>query len=591
MQSRYIALPSKRRNSFGNQARELAFAYGRPAVLAALTFWVLWTGFHLIRKIFDFYTPLPMWDYWRVVEQFNDYRSFHLAAFWRQHNEHRILFPEIAFALDIVLLHGRMLLPIALSTLSYVGTWIVLSGTVISDASLGPFIRVAATLSSALVAFWEGAASVLAVPFLLQWTLMQLAAAVALVGASKLRNPHSRKHLAAVIAACVVASYSSGNGLLVWPLVIAIAIAVRARKQSIAALGVAAVVAIAVYFVHYRVADASKAGNLVRSPLYSIEYVASYLSMPFGAMHSPAFSVKTGVWLCLAVFVCAATAAATRRLFSQSTVVLLGYFCFTFLTAILTAGGRMDPADQQFTAAHAFRYLSVPQMNWSASILLVFSVLSGLSSIRRYLPLLAGTTLLVLWDVFPKLSPWLGGVTSYLAEQQVATLELESGLHDTRWMRAKLFPDPAFADAMLARLKEQKLSIYYGGPNRYLGHPLASIGPVRPARAPGMIVSVVPVESGFQLQGWADQAQGKVPAALLVFADESGEIIGFGRQFPAGLPPVLASPNIPSSLAWVGFVPQRVRSTFVSAYVQAPGTARALYPLGEPVSLPKATPR
>ena len=156
--------------------------------MAALTFWVLWTGFHLIQKVFDYYTPLPMWDYWRVVEQLNDYRSFHLAAFWRQHNEHRIVFPEIAFALDMVLLHGRMLLPIALSSLSYLGTWLVLSGTVIGETSVAPFTRAVAILVSALVAFWQSAAGVLAVPFLLQWTLVQLAAAVALATASRLRS-------------------------------------------------------------------------------------------------------------------------------------------------------------------------------------------------------------------------------------------------------------------------------------------------------------------------------------------------------------------------------------------------------------------
>ncbi len=196
----------------------------------------------------------------------------------------------------------------------------------------------------------------------------------------------------------------------------------------------------------------------------------------------------------------------------------------------------------------------------------------------------------MLWDVFPKLSPWLGGVTSYLAEQQVATLEVESGLRDTRWMRAKLYPDTAFVEAMLARLKEQNLSIYYGGPNRYLGRPLASIGPIHSGgKVPGMIVRAVPVESGFQLSGWADQSSGRAPAAFLVFTDQSGQVIGFGRQFPAGLPPVLASPAIPSSLAWVGFISERTRATLVSAYVGAPGKAKAFYPLGDPVKIPHAT--
>jgi hypothetical protein len=103
-----------------------------------------------------------------------------------------------------------------------------------------------------------------------------------------------------------------------------------------------------------------------------------------------------------------------------------------------------------------------------------------------------------------------------------------------------------------------------------------------------MIVDATPVESGFQLSGWADQSGRKLPAAWLVFTDEWGEIVGFGRQFPGGLPPVLTSPKIPSSLAWVGFVSGRaLRSRLISAYVQAPGR-NIFYPLGQPVNIQTA---
>src|SRR5690349_7206315 len=87
--------------------RAFSCAYATPAILLTLTFWLAFNGFQTFHKVVEYYTPLPMWDYWRVVDHLNDYESLHWAVLWQQHNEHRIVFPEIAFALDMVLLHGR----------------------------------------------------------------------------------------------------------------------------------------------------------------------------------------------------------------------------------------------------------------------------------------------------------------------------------------------------------------------------------------------------------------------------------------------------------------------------------------------------
>ena len=307
--------------------------------------------------------------------------------------------------------------------------------------------------------------------------------------------------------------------------------------------------------------------------------------MPFGGMRTPGFGVKLGGCLIAAIGALTVIAARTRRLTSHPVAVLLAYVCFTLVTAILTAEGRMDTSDPTFTAARAFRYLSVPQMNWAASVLLLFAVVSPLPKARRSLPALASAVAVLLWIALPKLSPWLGGVTSYLTEQQVATLEIESDLRDSHWIGTKLYPDVAFVQAMLSRLKAHRLSVYYGPRTGYLGRSLASVASVRPdERVPGQIVDARPVESGVELRGWADRSGRKLPAASLLLTDASGKIVGFGRQFPAGFPPVLASPDIPSSLAWVGFISKGMRATLISAYVEAP-RGNIVYPLGQPMPI------
>src|SRR5690348_2582550 len=89
---------------------------------------VVWN--HAGRSIIRFHSPLPYWDYWSTVERIDQYRRFDLTVLWHQHNEHRIIFPELVFAIDYLLFRGREALPVVISALSYIGLWAVLSTAV-----------------------------------------------------------------------------------------------------------------------------------------------------------------------------------------------------------------------------------------------------------------------------------------------------------------------------------------------------------------------------------------------------------------------------------------------------------------------------
>ncbi len=104
-------------------------------VIFLLTAWLAFSWFETIHRILRYYNPLPTWDYWRVAESIQSYESFDFRILWRQHNEHRIIFPEIVFAADMLFLHGRELLPLALSFLCYFATWIVLAWAFWSESA------------------------------------------------------------------------------------------------------------------------------------------------------------------------------------------------------------------------------------------------------------------------------------------------------------------------------------------------------------------------------------------------------------------------------------------------------------------------
>ncbi len=553
-------------------------------VLTALSVWLLWNAAQTIGRVIDYYTPLPMWDYWRAVDHLPAYKTLHLAVFWRQHNEHRIVFPEIAFALDMLVLHGRMILPLVLSFLCYVATWIVLSFTVFADKTIDLKIRLAAILLAGVVALWQSAANVLGIPFLLQWTLMQLAVALTFFFLSKLRSRSSTATLLGTIAAAVVATYSSGNALLLWPLVLCVAVLVRIGKRDLLILTGAAAVTLGLYFVGYHFTGDLKLSNFIHHPVYSLEYIGAYLSMPFGGMRTPMFGVRLGLFACATVAVLFVVAARTRRALSPPSVVLFSYWVFTLMTAALTAGGRMDPTDQSFIAAEAFRYLTVPQMNWAVVILLLIWTLSEVRMIRQFMLVLVAGAGLFFFVAFAQLIPWLDGIANFFTEQQLAALTVEDGLHDTYWIKTKVFPNIQFFDNESQELKADRVSIYHRGLNRFLGHSKEEIGRVQTVPLSGMISQVLPVESGYQISGWVDTSKWRRPYTWLVLADEKGTILGFGRRFAAGLPTAATSPTVPSGLAWVGFISSRSHPQKVYAYVEAP-RGKALYPLNGPVEI------
>src|SRR4051812_22389231 len=59
----------------------------------ALFIWLLMNCLTTAHRAISFYTPLPVRDYWRVVENLPAYQGFHLGVLWTQNNEHRIVFP------------------------------------------------------------------------------------------------------------------------------------------------------------------------------------------------------------------------------------------------------------------------------------------------------------------------------------------------------------------------------------------------------------------------------------------------------------------------------------------------------------------
>jgi hypothetical protein len=190
--------------------------------------------------------------------------------------------------------------------------------------------------------------------------------------------------------------------------------------------------------------------------------------MPFGGMKSPEFGISIGLAGFAAVALLMIFAMRFGLMRSSPAVVLFGYFLFTLLTILLTAAGRADPADLDFTAAKAGRYLTVPLLNWAAFLLLCLWMSANLRWRILTTKRLAVAFSLLLLAAFYKLRSWREENSRAFADYQWAALSVGNGLADSQIL-TRIFPSPEFVVALLPDLKKCRLALFYRDTGKWMG--------------------------------------------------------------------------------------------------------------------------
>jgi len=550
----------------------------------ALLAWMAVIWVHFGRTVIGSYSPLPYYDYWNTVAQIDRYRQMDFRVLWRQHSEHRIVFPEIIFAADYLFFRGREILPIALNVLFYFGTWLLLSATLFRNRRLPLFARVCAILLAGIVMGWGGGAFSIAAAFLVQWSLLLASAALALFLLA--RVPGSRRswmYLAGSIACATVCTYTSANGLFFWVVIVLAAWALRLTKYQFLILAASGAASIGLYFVDYHFSAGTNFGALTH-PFYALSFVGAYLGMPF-TVAGPRLGLCVGLFELAAYFAFVLLAVKRGLLNSSTSVVLLGFYLLCLLTAAMTAVGRMSPQDPGFGAATAHRYIVVPLAAHAALILAAGWLLGGA---RYYLWATFMSVFLLCFALTGKsrrIGDWSDLAKQSLSNCQVASLAFESGVDDPGLM-GTVFPGGGPVKQALAILRKNRLSTFADGRMDWLGKPASAVFRfVSNDHQAGATTISYPLESGLLVIGWTDSPPRIWHPQELVFLDEQNRIIGFGKKLPGGLPRGIASSETPQSIAWLGYVNLSFQSKSFSPYT-IEGRGRALVPVGKPVAIP-----
>ena len=553
-------------------------------MLLALAAWLVLSWSHLIGTILNYYNPFPIWDYWHVVTDLNDIESLHLGVLWQQHNDHRIVFPELVFAADMLLMRGLEILPLVVSFLCYIAIWVIIARSLIADARLPVAVSILGILLAGLILAWRGVAQVVGVPFLLQWALLQASALASLWFISRVQRSRSGWRLAAGICCAVVANYTAANGLPLWLILIATALILKFSRKQVAVLAICGAASIGAFFIGYHSSGNLNLSNFWNHPVYSIEFLLSYLSVPFGLIQPPWVGICFGAISITAFLLLLITAIKNRLLATETGIVLFGTYIFTLITAVMISSGRMNPNDPTFLAGKAERFVSIPLVTWA--ILLAIALWVPAVRGRRVVSYAAALVMVVLLlKVLPRTRVWVQSHDNTIRQQQWATLSIENGIFDPELVR-RIYPDPSLVAIALPSLKKYRVSIYSFAYSKWLSRSAQSEFNISDAgSAPGAVTQVYPLLGGLEVMGWAEGAERETYFPKILFVDDTGRIIGFGRRLKLGLPVGLASARTPSSIAWVGFVKQPAQAHSFSAYVIDRRT-RTIRGFGSPVRFP-----
>jgi hypothetical protein len=294
---------------------------------------------------------VPVNDEWGIVRLIRSVYSGHpsIDAFWAVNNDHRMLFPNIVFALVCCSIGWNSVVLMLIS-------WAM---AVIAAFFL--FYDLAGVFDSARPRLWVGTVAVVSLIFFspnqqenwlwgfqIAFFIVQVSVIVGIFTISG-QSLKFRTRLAISIVCGVIASYSSAQGLMIWPaLCLTLAITNQSTKEKITGicwLLLAAIVTISLYFFRYTATSPghTELSQLLQHPGSLLLYFTSLLGAPLLAwlpdnIRLPGSSVLGAVLICLFIILAVRSLRSKHRA-EIAPWIGLGSFALAF--CLITTYGRI----------------------------------------------------------------------------------------------------------------------------------------------------------------------------------------------------------------------------------------------------------
>ena len=514
-----------------------------------------------IAMVIHGWSAVPYWDQWD--ELILSPKQVFSPWLYSQHNEHRILFPRLLFAIDTFAFAEtnkfdffcNVALPLTLA-----GLIVHVARRHVSSA-LTDTLWIAGIVLTVLFSAMQYENFVWG--FQVQFFGIQLAAVASIACLALGRATWAS--LVAAIAFAAIAVYTLASGIIVPFLAIPVALWAGRSKAQIAVLALAAVALLASYLHGYvpPSGHSDPLRTLLRPELPV--YAAAELGNPFGQLLRGVHAAHYLYWDCafgalgLALFAVAALVHLRQgRSIGQPELVFLGSAALMVGVAFLTALGRLKFGLDQ---ALSSRYATPMLLFWlSLAMLATSEIQRRRADLRLHVPgarlivfrssrahrQYRGLQLMAMGLSLPGLfalacaQPRLvkTGLAVALPRRE-AVAALLANVDDAEAL-AHVYPHLRALQRKAAELRAQHLAVFADGWSRWLGAPLADhVQLAAPGQCQGGIdqVARLPVSGRAQWRvvGWAwDSASRSVPDRIVI-ADGAGRVVGYALS---GFPPL-----------------------------------------------------
>ena len=240
----------------------------------------------ILLAIIHYGVNTPFWDDWEMVPLFQkvDRGTLAFSDLWAQHNEHRILFPNIVLLVSAYMthwnLHFELLISFAFSLVSVMLLYLMLRSrfrtfgfALIATAALSIWFYSPIQWQNWLWG-WQ-----------VEWFMCVAGVVAAIYFLDRLGQSSTQKTFLLIAASCsaLVATFSLGSGILIWPLGLGIMFLYKRRRKEMITWGLSGVASALLYYYHYqKPAGSPPLTTFIREPVGLVKYFLTLVGGPFG---------------------------------------------------------------------------------------------------------------------------------------------------------------------------------------------------------------------------------------------------------------------------------------------------------------------
>jgi hypothetical protein len=554
------------------------------------------------------YSPLPLMDSWSLWQLYKQNGSY-LAFLFQQHNEHRIVVTRLVYIIDRFVFHGRSLFPLVCSLLLQVatGVWLYRIVRRTGEASRLSRLLLGCVICSALSSAQQFPNLVMG--FQIQFTMVYCASCgslLALMHAAEWCQEGRDAELwfAVSCVSAVVATYSSANGLLLWPVLLLFGLWLRLPFRFLSALLLDMVLVSMFYMRGYGTPSQHSspfealtqhpgrvlivAAAFVGSPFDTIRAV---LTVPFGAPSDNgrvAFAGACGV-IGVCVLIWSGVLLWRRRdRYTRGHAALIHIAGFVVLTAVLVGLGR---ANFPLVAALDSRYATHGLVFWIAMGGFYWSFverrLAALSA-HWYQIAFSGVVLWMILGLAMRQPFWIRYSKDYANALNQIQAAIVSDVFDEPIWHAS-YPSGEAILGGADYLRQNHLSVFTEAWTTWVGKPVEGLFTLDPARSCiGVFESATPISSqirpGWRVSGWAWDRLRQAGPGTVILVDPTQRIAGVVKNPIERGEVHLAIPEVRSSrVGWSGYVAGSAPRTLRAYLLESDG--RSLCAFGTPLTL------